>query len=124
MAAVPRYAPPSSSSSTQAPCILSFGRHSPWLGIGARSQLTMSSPLSQGVDWFHPGELMIVARVANDATDPAQLHAAMDDLLRQRSDGLGMASGSLRSFVFGAPTEPTSLAFFFQKLETPMSVPR
>jgi hypothetical protein len=84
----------------------------------------MQSQGSQRVDWFHPGEIVIIARVARDATGEDQLHASVSDLLgRHASQHIASGPDSLRSFVFGAPREDTSLVFLFQKLASPDSIP-
>jgi hypothetical protein len=84
----------------------------------------MQSQGSQRVDWFHPGEVVIVARVARDATNEDQLHATVGELLgRHASQQVASSPGSLRSFVFSAPGEATSLAFLFQKLVAADSIP-
>src|SRR5690348_11925007 len=69
----------------------------------------MSSPVSQGADWFHPGEVMLVARVPNDLRGP-RLHRAVGSLV-------DADPAALRSYVFGAPGEAQSIAFVFQKLD-------
>jgi hypothetical protein len=85
----------------------------------------MQSQVSQRVDWFHPGEVVIIARVARDATGEEQLHAAAANLLgRHASEHVASGPDSLRSFVFGAPREDTALVFLFQKLVSADSVPR
>jgi hypothetical protein len=84
----------------------------------------MQSQVSQRVDWFHPGEVVIIARVARDASSQDQLHATVRDLLgRHASQHVAPDPGSLRSFVFSAPQEDSALAFLFQELVSADSIP-
>jgi hypothetical protein len=84
----------------------------------------MQSQVSQRVDWFHPGEIVIIARVARDAAGQDQLHATVRDMLgRHARQHIASGAGALRSFVFGAPGEATSLAFLFQRLVAADSIP-
>jgi hypothetical protein len=67
-----------------------------------------TGPSSTGVDWFHPGEMVIVARIPNDAATEDRVNATAANMLRTDA-------ASLRSFIFGAPGEDTSLVFLFHK---------
>jgi len=66
----------------------------------------------QRVHWWHPGEVVLVARVPNGTS--------ADDLrgvFPQRSRGLMRDDPErVRSFIFSAPDEPSSLAFTFVEL--------
>jgi subtilase family protein len=78
----------------------------------------MQSPVSQGVDWFHGGEIAIIARVARDGAGAARLHATLRDILTRSAPNHSVGGPeSLRSIVFDAPHEDRSLAFVFQKLD-------
>jgi hypothetical protein len=69
------------------------------------------------VEWFHPGEVVIVARVPRGSLSDDDLRAGMRDLLgRHARAHVRREPESLRSFVFDAPTEPQSLVFFVQQL--------
>src|SRR5262252_8920421 len=86
----------------------------------------MQSQASRGADrveWFHTGEIVVVARVARD-TSEQQLRDSMGDLLgRYARDHVSADPNSIRSFVFDAPGQVRSLAFVFQKLAARDSVP-
>jgi hypothetical protein len=86
----------------------------------------MQSQASGGADrveWFHTGEIVVVARVAR-GTSEQQLRDTMGGLLgRHAREHLSGDPGSLRSFVFDAPGQARSLAFVFQKLAERDSVP-
>jgi hypothetical protein len=73
---------------------------------------------SRRVQWYHPGEIVIVARVPRDtAASERKMHTAMHTrLLRHASDHVPRGVSHMRSFVFDAPGQPNSLVFFFQKL--------
>ena len=73
---------------------------------------------SRRVQWYHPGEIVLVARVPRDtAASERQMHVAMHTrLLRHASDHVAPDVAHLRSFVFDAPGQRASLVFFFQKL--------
>ena len=68
--------------------------------------------------WYHPGELVVVARVPREraATPPnmhAQMHAALQSQAREH---LIDDHSLIRSFAFDAPGQPKSLVFSFHKL--------
>lgn len=67
------------------------------------------------VDWYHPGEVVIVARVRRGQLDTERLHRQLREGLR---DEVPADPGTLRSFVFDAPDEPESLVFLVQTLTT------
>ncbi len=76
-----------------------------------------ASQAAERVEWFHPGEIVIVARVPKGSLSDENLRAGMRDLLdRHARDHVRRDAQSLRSFVFDAPTEDQSLVFFVQKL--------
>lgn len=69
------------------------------------------------VTWFHPGEVVVAARVRRAGRDDAQIQAGMRDLLRTHGgDHLRHEDDALRSFAFDAPGLDTSLVFFVQRL--------
>jgi subtilisin family serine protease len=68
-----------------------------------------ASQSGRRVEWWHPGEVVLVARVPSGTTKD-HLRAAFPRGAR------GLDPTRLRSFIFGAPTERTSLAFMFAKL--------
>ena len=77
----------------------------------------MQSPVSQGVDWFHAGEIVVIARAARNVADEASLQRTLGELLSHHSGGqLPNGADALRTIVFDAPNEDTALAFAFQKL--------
>jgi hypothetical protein len=87
----------------------------------------MASPSAQGIlNWFHPGEVLIVARVASDAAAENHLHGAARNLLAPAAGRhFALQPESMRSFVFSAPRdvkEDRSVAFIFQKLASGQSV--
>jgi Subtilase family len=73
---------------------------------------TQASPANGRVEWYHPGEVVIVARVRGQL-DPAQVHRRLRD---RSGDQIPADPASLRSFTFHAPHEPMSLVFFIQQL--------
>ncbi len=70
------------------------------------------------VQWYHPGEIVVVARVPRErAAAPPTMHAQMHAALRGHAPGHLIDDHSLiRSFAFNAPSQPKSLVFFFHKL--------
>jgi hypothetical protein len=69
------------------------------------------------VQWYHPGEIIIVARVRRGATNGDTLRRGMHAALRRhQARHVRPEVETLRSFVFDAPDEPTSLVFYVQKL--------
>ncbi len=72
------------------------------------------------VQWYHPGEIIIVAHVRRDATNRENLGRGMHAALRRRhARHVRPEPETLRSFAFDAPGEPTSLVFYVQKLTRP-----
>src|SRR5205807_5865323 len=69
----------------------------------------------QRVQWYHPGELVLVGYVPADPPPQAQLRADVLRVLSQRVDGVDTRVEATRSFLFPAPGQPT-LGFFFVKL--------
>src|SRR6266700_7575954 len=69
----------------------------------------------QRVQWYHPGEVVVVSRVPAE-TRSGQVHTqvqqALPDRLRKE---LATGRGTTRSFAFRAPKEPT-LVFTFCRL--------
>lgn len=73
---------------------------------------------ARGVDWFHRGEVVVVARV------PRERLEAVDEMQRTVHASLRAVGGphvreepsSLRSFAFTAPGRRDALVFLFQKL--------
>jgi hypothetical protein len=72
----------------------------------------------QRVQWYHPGEVVVVARVPRAAgIAPSTIQANVHNALRERARGHFVDdAGPTRSFVFDAPDEPNSLVFLFHKL--------
>jgi hypothetical protein len=69
------------------------------------------------VQWYHPGEVVIVARVPRQrAADSGSLHAEVRGLLGEQARGLIAGPETTRSFAFDAPGEDRSLAFLFHRL--------
>jgi hypothetical protein len=76
-----------------------------------------ASQASERVEWFHPGEIVIVARAPRATLSDDTLHSGMHNLLgRHAREHVRSDPESLRSFVFDAPSEDRSLVFFIQKL--------
>jgi hypothetical protein len=78
------------------------------------------------MDWFHPGEVVVVARVpgATGAQAAApQMHSAVHNTLRDRArEHFAADPTPTRSFVFNAPGEANSLVFSFHKLAEGLSL--
>jgi hypothetical protein len=75
------------------------------------------SQAQRRVAWFHPGEVVVAARVRGAARGESQREAGMRDLLRAHGgDRLRHDNSSLRSFAFDAPGLDASLVFFVQRL--------
>jgi hypothetical protein len=68
--------------------------------------------------WYHPGEVVVVARVPRErAAAPPSMHAQMHAALQGQAPGHLIDDHSLiRSFAFDAPDQPKSLVFSFHKL--------
>ena len=80
------------------------------------------SPTNRPVEWYHPGEVVIVGRVRRGRLDAERVHASLRERL---GDQVPTDPSSLRSFTFDAPRESMSLVFLVQKLanaDTSLSV--
>ena len=66
-----------------------------------------------GVEWYHPGEIVLVTRVPRDrSTDESQLNAQVHAAVHaQARDYLEEDHSGTRSFSFDAPGEAKSLVF-------------
>ena len=66
---------------------------------------------SRRVQWYHPGEVVIVARVPRDAAaSEPQMHADLHSrLLQHASDHITRDVSHMRSFVFDAPSRSIGL---------------
>src|SRR5579864_338978 len=71
-----------------------------------------AAPANGQVDWYHPGEIVIVAHDHDGAFDPRQVHAALRDRL---GDAIPQSAATSRAFTFTAPRQP-ALVFLIQKL--------
>ena len=72
-----------------------------------------AAPGGGRVEWYHPGEVVIVARVRRGELDQAQVHATLRERLGSE---IPADPATLRTFTFNAPGEPLSLVFMVQKL--------
>src|SRR5438094_451124 len=72
----------------------------------------------RAADWYHPGEIVIVARVPRGAAGAtAELNAEVHNALRGRAgQHLVDDHRTTRSFIFDGPGAQKSLAFFFHRL--------
>jgi subtilase family protein len=71
------------------------------------------SPTNRAVEWYHPGEVVIVGHVRRGGLDPQRVHARLRE---QLGNQVPTDPSSLRSFTFDAPREPMSLVFLIQQL--------
>src|SRR5262245_41884373 len=77
----------------------------------------------ESVQWYHPGEVVVVARVPRETRRHQALYAPVHETLPGAvRNELAGARAETRSFAFNAPGVPTTLLFLFFRLSDRSSV--